>query len=251
MQQVKEVAASAGVSDGTGSAEWYPALKRTARVTGMWYLALAVAGMLGFLVVRPQIHVAGDPASTLANLLEREALARLGVVLELAIVAAQALAAIWFYKLLRGWNHTAAWAVAAFGMANAFAIMISAAAMATALTVAGDVTMAPGSDPAATVQLLYQLSAGCWGVGGLFFGLWLIPMGHVVVTSGAMPRWLGRILIVGGLGYVVSTLLKFGLAGAPSWLVEGLVIPATIGELWMIGYLLWLGIRRPGGDPAS
>ena len=29
-----------------------------------------------------------------------------------------------------------------------------------------------------------------------------------------------------------------GVVDAPSWLVEGLTIPATVGEFWMIGYLL-------------
>ena len=233
--------------DRDGSARSYTALKRTARITGVWYLLLGITGMLGFLVVRPQIYVAGDAASTLANLMDREGLARVGLVLELGVVAAQALAAVWFFKLFRDRNHTAAWALAAFGMTNAVAIMISAASLATALTLAG----ASGSVSAGTVQLLYELSASCWGVGGLFFGLWLIPMGYVVITSSVMPRWLGRVLIVGGLGYVLSTFLQFGLTSSPGWLVDGLVIPATIGELWMIGYLLVRGIRRPSEMSSS
>lgn len=232
-----------------GSAGSYTTQRRTARVTGVWYLLLGISGLLGFLIVRPQIYVPGDAASTLANLVEREGLARLGLVMEMAVVAAQALAAVWFFKLFRRWNHDAAWALAAFGMANAAAIMISAASMATALAVAGDVGLAPGADAASTVQLMYELSASSWVVGGLFFGLWLIPMGYVVATTGLMPRWLGRILIVGGVGYVLSTFVQFGIADTPSWLVDGLVIPATIGEFWMIGYLLLRGIRKSDGRP--
>jgi len=230
---------------GEGSDEWHIGQKRTARVTGLWYLVLAISGLLGFLLIRPQIYVAGDPSSTLANLVDNAGLARLGLVLELAIVASQALAAVWFYRLFHRWNQTAAWALASFGMANAVAIMISAAAMATALVVAGDVGLAPGADAAATVQLLYELSANCWAVGGLFFGLWLIPMGHIVITSVLMPRWLGWFLIVGGLGYVLSTFIQLGSPDTPAWVADGLVIPASIGEFWMIGYLLLRGIRRP------
>lgn len=220
-----------------------PELRRTARVTGLWYLALAVTGMVGFLVIRSQVYAAGDPAATLSNLMERAGLARLGVVVELGVVASQALVAVWFYKLLRRFNPTAAWAVAVFGMMNAAAIMASAAFMATAVAVAGEPALAVGGDTAATVQLLYSLSEASWGVGALFFGLWLIPMGYVAATSGRMPLWLGRVLVVGGAGYVVSAVASFGLADAPGWLVEGLVVPATIGELWMIGYLLTVGIR--------
>ncbi len=218
-------------------------LKRTARITGAWYLALGIFGMLSFLVIRPQIHVAGDPAATLDNVVGNEGLAQIGVALELAVVASQAMVAVWFYKLFRSMNPTAAWAVAAFGMVNAAVILVSAACMATALSVVADAGLAPGTDTAATVQLMYQLSENAWGVGALFFGLWLIPMGHVAATCGRMPVWLGRILMIGGVGYVLSAFLGQAVVAAPSWLAEGLVVPATIGEFWMIGYLLFVGIR--------
>jgi uncharacterized membrane protein YpjA len=80
-----------------------------------------------------------------------------------------------------------------------------------------------------------------WGVGSLFFGLWLIPMGYVVVSSQRMPVWLGRVLILGGFGYIASTFIKY--MGVNSDWVDVLVIPATVGEFWMIGYLLIFGIR--------
>jgi hypothetical protein len=162
---------------------------------------------------------------------------------------AQAFAAIWFYKLFRPLNHTAAWALAIFGIMNAVAIMMSAVFMATALTVAGDAAFEAGGAVAVTVQLMYELSASSWGVGAIFFGLWLIPMGYVVVTSGCMPKALGWVLIVGGVGYVLSAFVSYASADLPSWLVDGLTVPATIGEFWMIGYLLILGIRPP--KPAS
>jgi len=220
------------------------ALRRTARVTGMWYLALAISGLVGFLLIRPQIFVAGEPAATLANLVNEAPLARLGLVAELALVITQALAAVWFYKLFRLSNHVAAWALAVFGLMNAAAIMASAAFLATALAVSGEPGLAPGGDAAGLVQLMYELSSNSWGVGALFFGLWLIPMGYLVTDSDLMPVWLGRILMIGGLGYLVSAFVSYGLAAAPGWLVEGLTVPATIGEFWMIIYLLAVGVRR-------
>ena len=95
------------------------------------------------------------------------------------------------------------------------------------------------------------MSSKLWDVGALFFGLWLIPMGYVAATAGRMPKWLGWTLIVGGAGYILSAFLSNGLVGAPPWLVEGLTIPATIGEFWMIGYLLFVGLRPPTGASSS
>ncbi len=215
-----------------------PELRRTARVTGLWYFAMALVGMLGFLVIRSQIYIPGDPTSTLGNLVDKAALARSGLVLELALVVAQAMTAVWFYKLFRPLNPNAALAVAVFGMANAVAIMASAGFMATALALANGPSGLVG-DLTGTIHLLQELSSNTWGVGAVFFGLWLIPMGHAAGGSGLMSKWLGRTLIVGGCGYLLSAFLSYGLARAPGAVVDGLTIPATIGEFWMIGYLLF------------
>lgn len=223
-----------------------PDLSRTARVTGLWYLGIAVTGMLGFLLVRPAIHVSGDAAATARNVVEHASLARIGVLLELGIVATQVLAAIWFYKLFRGFNAVAAGSLASFGFVNAVMILVSAAFMATAVSVPGNPAIAPGGDTTATIQLLYELSAKSWSVGALFFGLWLIPMGYLAWSSGRMPKALGLTLMGGGGGYIVSAIVSNGVANAPAWLVEGLTMPASVGEFWMVGYLLTVGIRRAG-----
>lgn len=138
---------------------------KTARAAGAWYLGLAVTGMLGFLLLRPSLIDADDPTATLANLTDHASQAHLLVLLEMAIVVTQALAAVFFYKLFRPLNTTAAYATATFGMVNAVAIMASGAFMATANSVAANPSLAPGGDAAGTVALLYELSASSWGHG--------------------------------------------------------------------------------------
>ena len=214
---------------------------RTARVAGFWYLLLAVSGVFGFLVLHSQIYVTSDSERTLTNLVGQEALSRTRLVLELLIVLSQALAAVWFYRLFKSIREWEAWAVGVWGMANAVAILISALSMAVALDLAHS-SVATHSDKILLIELLGRVIRHAWGVGGLFFGLWLIPMGHMVVTSRAMPAWLGRILILGGVGYVLKTFLQY--AGFGYALMDSLTLPATVGEFWMIGYLLIFGIRE-------
>jgi hypothetical protein len=211
----------------------------TARVTGFWYLMLAITGMVGFLMLHSRIYVSDDPSKTLANLTEHETLARIRLLFEFLIVISQALTAVWFYKLFKDLRHDAAWALAVWGTVNAVAIMVSAMAMGGAIAVANSTQSL--NERLIMVQLFIQLIKNAWGVGNLFFGLWLIPMGYIVVSSQRMPVWLGRLLIFGGAGYLVSAFISYmGVKG--SWL-DMLVIPASIGEFWMIGYLLIFGIR--------
>ena len=237
---------------GSTSAVIGPGLSRTARTTGLLYLGLAVTGALGYQLVRGLLYVADDPGATLSNLVEHTATARLGIVLELAIVLTQALAAVWFYRLFRSVDSFAAGLIAVFGMVNAAVILSSAAVLATALDVADDSSLAVSGGAAATVQLLYVISGHLWGVGGLFFGLWLIPMGWLAVHSGWLPRVLGQLLMLGGMGYVLSTFVSYVFANAD--LAAGLLtVPATIGELWIVGYLIVFGVRehaRPNRESA-
>ena len=223
---------------------------RTARATGLWYLTVGITGMAGFLVVRPRLEAAGDPAALAANLVEHAGLARAGLVLEMALVVSQVLAALWFHRLLRRLDPGSAGAVAVFGAFNAVAILASATFLWTALAVASDAALAPSGDTASTVHLLYRLSESSWGVGALFFGLWLIPMGRAVLGSRRWPAALGWVLVVGGVGYLVSAFVSAAFTGVPESVVLGLTLPATVGEFWMIGYLLTRGIRPRTSAPA-
>jgi hypothetical protein len=215
-------------------------LVNTARLAGIWYLALAITGVLGFVVYHPQVFVTDDPAKTLANLTESESAARIRLLLEFGIIVSQALAAVYFYKLFRSINEWGAWSLGIWGTVNSAVIMVSAIAMGAAIDMAA--SSSTQEDKIVMIQLLTRLSANAWGVGGLFFGLWLIPMGYVVVTSKRMPPWLGRILILGGVGYLLSTFISY--AGYSNAVISSLTIPATVGEFWMIGYLLLYGIRE-------
>jgi hypothetical protein len=71
----------------------------------------------------------------------------------------------------------------------------------------------------------------------------------VVITQALVAVWFyrlfaaaGWILIAGGVGYVLSAFLDYLLADGQA-LVDALVIPATVGELWMIACLLVRGVR--------
>ncbi|WP_340152370.1 DUF4386 domain-containing protein [uncultured Marivirga sp.] len=220
-------------------------LKNTARLAGIWYLLMAISGIFGFLIFHSEVYTA-DPQQTLTNLMESESTARIRLLLEFAIIIFQALTAIWFYKLFRKINQTAALATMVWGTVNSMVIMLSAIAMAVAMSVAASELIV--EDKILLVDLLTKMSAKSWSIGSLFFGLWLIPLGFIITSSKGMPLWLGRVLILGGIGYLLNAFFRYGGVSA-SW-VEYLTIPASVAEFWMIGYLLIFGIR-PESDSAT
>jgi hypothetical protein len=86
-------------------------------------------------------------------------------------------------------------------------------------------------------------------VGGIFFGLWLLPMGYAARRSAVMPPILGAILLAGGVGYVAGAFAH--VLGAPRSVVDFLPLPATVGEFWMIGWLLIVGWRDTTPRPVT
>ncbi|MEQ9308592.1 MAG: DUF4386 domain-containing protein [Balneolaceae bacterium] len=212
----------------------------TARIAGFWYLMMAITGILGFMVFHSQIFVSGNPEQTLSNLVDFESTARIRLLLEIAIVLSQALTAVWFFKLFKEDYEWEAWTLGIWGMVNAVAIMISAISIASAIGISNS-DIGAINDKVVLIQLLQHIISNAWGIGGLFFGLWLFPMGYIVIKSEIMPVWLGRVIILGGAGYVISTFIHY--SGIDFDYNRFLTLPATIGEFWMIGYLLIYGIR--------
>jgi hypothetical protein len=211
----------------------------TARVTGIWYLFLALFGILGMLWLQPKVFT-GDPTKTYQAITDHLILARWRLVFELWIIIAQALTAAWFYKLFYPIHSWAAWLVAAWGMVNAVIISVSAISMAGAIEISQALRILE-DDKIKLIYLFETVSANAWSVGGLFFGLWLLPMGYVILVSKRMPVWLGRLLWIGGLGYILQTFLKsMAITGT---VVDLIVLPASIAEFWIVGYLLIYGIR--------
>ena len=201
------------------------------RTTGLLYLGLAVSGMISFLGIRNQIFVEGNPADTVSKLLEKESLARVGIAFEILLVLTQALTAMWFYKLFKKLDSFAAMTLAVFGMVNAVAILTATAFWLNALN------SALASNTAELTYNLLSIHNDIWTVATLFFGLWLIPMGYLS-RKALMPKVLAGFLIFGGALYLTSPFVLVLLPNQDT-LANLLSIPGTIGEFWIIGYLIF------------
>lgn len=200
------------------------------RITGLLYLGLAVTGIFVYVFALGSIFVQGDPLATTSNVLEKEMLVRVGVAVELVMVAFQALVALWFYKLFNKVNSFASVMIAMFGTINAIMILVSSAFWLAALNAS------IAKDSVSMIYNLFSMHDSLWLVANLFFGLWLLPMGYLL-SQVMRTKMLSRLLFVGGVGYILSALILI-LLPSQATLAGMLALPATLGEFWVIGYLL-------------
>jgi hypothetical protein len=222
--------------------------KRLARIAGILYLIVAIFGGFAYGYVLGKVHAPGDATTTAANVLANSGLVRIGVVADLFQATVMAFVAMILYLLLKNVHKNAASALVIFA-AIAVAIMcLNDVFQFSALLVATDssYTAAFGAEGAhALVLLLLDMQHYGFLIAQIFFGLWLVPMGYLAYKSGMFPKPLGVVLIVGGACYLVDMLALFLVPAIGDRINLFLIIPPTVAEVWMVGYLLVKGVKVP------
>ncbi len=77
----------------------------------------------------------------------------------------------------------------------------------------------------------------------VFFGLWLAPLGYLTYKSGWFPRALGVVLAAATVCYLVDLLAAFLAPDLARQIHSYIVIVPAIAEIWMVLYLLVVGVR--------
>ena len=210
-----------------------------ARTAGTLYLLLAVLGAWAQLVARGSVYVPDDAAATAAGIVEHETLFRLSLVADILMAVVFVLLGLTLFRLLDGVHRRAGTALLVFVAVGAGSILVNLTFQVGALLTATD----PAYD-AATTLLLLDLHRYGYALGGVFFGLWLLPLGWAAVRTTLFPTWLGVLLIAGSVAWVLDPVILFGLPDAT--VLTGVVATVTtVAELTLIGYLLVRGVRRP------
>ena len=78
--------------------------------------------------------------------------------------------------------------------------------------------------------------------------LWLFALGLLAYRSGMFPRWLGILLMVGTVAYVIHALAQFFAFSFAPVLASVMVVPEILSEVSLLLYLLIKGVREPRGD---
>jgi len=175
--------------------------KRLARIAGFLYLLVGIFGGFAEGYVEPKMYVAGNAAATAGNVVANAGLVRMGVVSDLLDGTFFVFLALTLYILLKDVHKSVARAMLVLVALATGITSLAAVFEFEGLRVATDMsyTSALGvAGSSALVMLLLDLQHYGLLIAQIFFGLWLAPLGYLVYKSaGLLPKWLGRLLIVG------------------------------------------------------
>jgi Domain of unknown function (DUF4386) len=222
------------------------ARKKTARITGLLYFIFALIAIYDYMYVSPEIFVNGDMAATMKNMVAGEFLLRTTFIGSIISNILFAVVALLLYRLLKPVNDFyAKWMVVLVLVAIPPAFVTDAACITVLKISKGDLLQ--GFSPeqaqgiAATIlkvrSYTHQLTTFHWG-------LWLIPLAVLVYQSGFIPRILGILLFINGLGYMISS-TTFILFPAYITTVSKFVYPTWFaGEVPFILWLMIAGVKN-------
>ena len=185
-------------------------INKTARVTGLLYLSLVPLGFFG-MFASSGIVVSGDAATTAGNILASETLFRLGIVVPLLVQLVNIFVVLGLYKLLKPVNKDMAALMVIFLLLGVPIAMLNELNQFAALSIVhgvGTLTTFTASQLQSLSMALDLHQAGI-KIAGIFWGLWLFPMGYLVFKSHFLPKILGILLIIGCFGYLVESFAAF------------------------------------------
>lgn len=210
-----------------------------ARVAGFLYLIQAILGIFSLLYVSSRLIVPGDVAATVHNIMASESLFRLGIVSNILVPIVGIFYVLVLYKLLKPVSRDIA------VLMVVLALLGVPIGVFNELTQLGVLQLLSGADyltvfTAAQLQALAYLFVRLHSYGisltFIFSGLWLFPLAYLVFKSGFLPKILGVLLLIGGLGYLIDVFAGFLFPGSN----------LSIGQLTGLSeifFLLWLLIR--------
>ncbi|HEY7377937.1 MAG TPA: DUF4386 domain-containing protein [Steroidobacteraceae bacterium] len=220
--------------------------KHQARVAGVLYALLVVIGLIGLMYLPAFFIVRGDAAATAKNILASELLYRTWVTVDMAGNILFVFVVLALYQLLKEVNRVHATLMMVLALVSVPLSLVNTVAMTAPLVLLSGADFLAPLDQHQLEALAYaflRLRGQGIVVASVFWGLWLLPFGLLVYRSGFIPRIIGVLLWVAGIGYVLDCLVSL-LAPANTALSPVLRV-LEAGELPIVLWLLIVGAKDP------
>ena len=217
-------------------------LRSLARIAGSLYLITILTGIFSAGYVSGRLVVNGDAAATAANILAHPGLLQLGFAVYLIEMACQVAITALFYNLLKPAGRNVSLVAAFLGLTGCVIKTFSRLFFIAPLFILGGahyLSVFSAEQLQALALLFLKVNDRGAGIALVFFGFYAILTGYLIIKSTFLPRILGVLSVVGGLGWLTFLYPPLG-----SRLFPFIAIFAILGAASLIVWLLVKGVNE-------
>jgi hypothetical protein len=221
-------------------------IQRQARRAGWLYLLVGLSAPIGLIYVPGKLIASGDATLTADHIRASGALLRIGIASELFHQTVFIFLILALYRLLKTVDESQAQLMVILGalvsVPIVFVNVVNELAALALVDGSRYLSVFSKDQVDAMAYLFLRLHGLGIIVAGIFWGLWLFPFGALVIRSGFIPRLLGLLLILAGIGNLAGSCTSI-LFPAYRHLVDPIAMVLEAGELPMLVWLLVWGAR--------
>ncbi|MEO8574731.1 MAG: DUF4386 domain-containing protein [Pyrinomonadaceae bacterium] len=206
-----------------------------ARLAGLFFLVTIIGGIIAQGFISERLIDFSDAVATANNILANKGLFQIGFTVYLIEMACQVITAALWYRLLSPVNRTLALVMLSVDLTGCVIKTFARVFYITPLFVLGGATALSGLDAGQLQSIsLILLRANDYGaaIALAFFGLSTVMSGYLVFRSTYLPRWLGVLSMVSGLGWLTFFYPPLGYAV--------FMFAALVGLLSAVAKIFWL-----------
>ena len=210
------------------------------RILAALYLFVIIAGITAQVFISDRLVVNSDASRTAANIVANKALYRLGFTIFMLEMVAQVAVSALFYDLLKPVNRSVARISTIIGLTGCGIKTMARLFYYTPLILLGGASFLSAIPPAQLEALslaFLRINSQGAAIGLVFFGFEALTRGWLVFKSGFLPRFLGVLSMVSGLGWLTYL---WPPLGAQAFMAVALF--AIVGVIATTGWLLIRGV---------
>jgi hypothetical protein len=221
-----------------------------ARIAGIFYLLTIVTRMFVEISVRNRLVVSDDAAATATNILAHEQLWGWGFAGDILAFASYVALTALLYELFKPVNRSLSLVAAFFGLVASVVQAVSSLFHLAPLVLLGGAAylrvFTVEQLQALALVFLRLRAAAYHNIGLVFFGLYCLLVGILILRSTFLPRILGVLMALAGLSYVLFLSPPLVQSLQP----YVLVFPG-VGQISLCLWLLVIGVNAQRWKEAS
>lgn len=209
---------------------------KLARMTGVLYILVVLCGMTSEILVKNIAFVPGDIAATVSQITAYEFIFRLGYVIILVRLVFLTLLVLALNKLFGQVNRDVAVVMVAFGLISVAVTMVDLVFEfgAPLLLTSSDYSALFTTDQwLAQVQFFINLQVQ-GDRAAQIFTLWVVLLGYLMYKSGYVPKLLGILMMIAGVGYMADFLVFFLLPQLDVQIAGFAFLAEVIFPFWLL-----------------